>query len=268
MPETVHYVYAVTGASRALSGAPGGIAGVPLAIEAEGELGAIVSVLPAADYEPELVEEKLRDMEWLGPRARTHDDVVTWASDSGEAVPLPMFTLFRDAAGVRRMLRERSDTLLPMLRRLGEGREYGVRVFRIDAQLESHLGSVSDRVAELEKARDAATPGQRYLLERKLDSVRQEELRRAGAAVADECFGRLVPLALDAVRNPLPRAAAEGSVGSAVLNAAFLVARTDPEPFQRELTAIIEEKSGAGFRFEFTGPWPPYNFARGAAADE
>jgi hypothetical protein len=49
-----------------------------------------------------------------------------------------------------------------------------------------------------------------------------------------------------------------------VLNAAFLVAPDRLSDFQRELTDIVEREQPNGFRFDFTGPWPPYHFVREA----
>ena len=45
-----------------------------------------------------------------------------------------------------------------------------------------------------------------------------------------------------------------------VLNAAFLVPSAALEGFQKILTALVEQYDASGFRFDFTGPWPPYHF--------
>src|SRR6185436_13340959 len=105
-----------------------------------------------------------------------------------------------------------------------------------------------------------ASPGQQYLLMRKLDTERKAELRVITARVVGEIVDRLRPSALAVVRSPIPRVAA-GDVdprGSMVLNAAFLVAPGSVQPFQVALTALVGEYTSAGFRFDFTGPWPPY----------
>ena len=45
-----------------------------------------------------------------------------------------------------------------------------------------------------------------------------------------------------------------------VLNAAFLVAPHQFEALQRTLTSLVARHGPHGFRFDFTGPWPPYHF--------
>jgi hypothetical protein len=47
-----------------------------------------------------------------------------------------------------------------------------------------------------------------------------------------------------------------------VLDAAFLIAPEHLDAFRRELTALIDLHGSRGFRFDFTGPWPPYHFVQ------
>ena len=262
MTDQVQYVYAVVDARSEIEGAPPGIDGAPIELHAEGEIGALVSAVDARVYAGPEVEARSADIEWIGPRARAHDAVVTWASDQGAVVPLPMFSLFRDRAGVSAMLRERRDALARTLDRVRGRLEYGVRLFRIDEALTAHLAEMSPRIAELERAAAAASPGQRYLLTRKLEAERAEELRRVGGDVAQRSFDVLTRHAAAAALDALPRRTREGMAGTAVLNASFLLDRDAAEPFRRELTALVDEHEPRGFRFEFTGPWPPYHFVR------
>jgi hypothetical protein len=262
MAETVHYVYAVVDAGTSLAGAPAGIDDAPISLEAEGEVAALASTLAATTYGGPGMEARTGDIEWLGPRARAHDRVVTWASDTGAAVPLPMFTMFRDAAGVRAMLRERRGELVSSLGRVRGHQEFGVRVFRIDEALTAHLAELSPRIADLERTAASASPGQRYLLTRKLEAERTSELRRIGGEVAQRAYDDLAARANGAVLDALPRRTLEGMAGVAVLNASFLLPRAATEPFQRALTSLVDEYEPRGFRFEFTGPWPPYHFVQ------
>ncbi len=262
MAELVQYVYAVVGADASLDGAPAGIEDARVDLQAEGSVAALVSALDASVYGGPGVETRTGDLEWLGPRARAHDQVVTWASDGTATVPLPMFTMFRDRDGVRSMLRERRDELGRGLERVRGRQEYGIRLFRIDDALTGHLAELSPRIAELERSAAAASPGQRYLLTRKIEAERVSELRRIGLEVAQRAFDELSAHASGAVLDTLPRRTLEGMAGVAVLNASFLLPRADTDSFRRTLTTLVEEYEPRGFRFEFTGPWPPYHFVQ------
>lgn len=262
MPDRVLYAYGVTPPTLDPKAAPPGIDGDPVQLIAVGDVAALVSSLDAEAYAPSRVEELTEDVEWLAPRAAVHDAVVTWASDRGPVVPLPIFTLFHNEARVSQMLRERGRELRVTLERVGAGEEFGLRIFRLDDVLARQVSGLSPRLGALERQAREANPGQRYLLERKLEGERRDEARRIAADVAREAFDALAPLALESTIEPLPAKGRDDAAGVAVLNAFFLVRRGALAPFQEALTAIVREREPQGFRFDFSGPWPPYHFVR------
>jgi hypothetical protein len=200
-------------------------------------------------------------VEWLSPRAVAHDRVLTWASDHGAVVPLPMFSLFSGEEAVRQMLADRATQLARTLSRVATGREYALRVYRIDAELAAALLGLSPRLAEMARTAGASSLGQRYLLERKLDAEKRTEMRTVTKQIVEAIVDALAPSALAVQRTSIPKTAnPDGARGTMVMNAAFLVAPTALEGFQRTLTALVERHGAHGFRFDFTGPWPPYHF--------
>ena len=245
-----------------MSSAPAGIDDADVAIERHAGVAALVSVLDDASYAVSAIEAKSGDVEWLSPRAIAHDRVLPWASDHAAVIPLPMFSLFSSADAVDRMLSDRSSQITTTLTRIGRGREYALRVYRVDAELLSAVASLSPRLAAMASTAAAASPGQRYLLERKLDGERKAEMRAVTQRIVEEIVDGLSPQAICVVRSPIPKAAdADHAIrGTMVLNAAFLVAPDSFEAFQRMLTELVERHGPHGLRFDFTGPWPPYHF--------
>jgi hypothetical protein len=160
MTDSITYVYGIVAPSLVLRGVPPGLEDSPVSLVVEGEVAALVTHLDTARYEPESLERATAEVAWLGPRAMAHDRVLTWASDhaSGAVVPLPMFSLFRDDAGVRTMLRQRSEELSGILALVGAGREFAVRLYRLDATLRESLGSLSPAVAALQAEAERASP--------------------------------------------------------------------------------------------------------------
>lgn len=235
----------------------------------DGGPAALVSVLDGARYEAAALEANSGDVDWLSPRAVAHDRVLTWASDHGPVVPLPMFSLFSGRDAVHAMLRERAAQLATTLERLAAGREYALRVYRVDRELLASITSLSPRLQQLAANAGAASPGQRYLLERKLEAEKRSELRAVTQRLVEEIVEALAGYSLGQVRSPIPRTAdadTPGTSGVMVLNAAFFVASPAFENFQRTLTSLVETHAAHGLRFDFTGPWPPYHFA-GAGAE-
>jgi hypothetical protein len=265
LPDRVLYAYAVAPAALDASGAPAGIDETAVRAVVEGDMAALVSSVDTNAYAPDRVEVLTEEVGWVAPRASAHDAVVTWAGDRGPVIPLPIFTLFHDESRVREMLRVRAAELRATFDRVGVGEEYGLRIFRLDEVLSQQMGSLSRTVEALERQARDASPGQRYLLQRKLEAERRNELKRVAADVARESFQTLASLALEAVREPLPAKGRDDTSGVAILNAFFLVKRGALAPFQEALTNIVRQHESRGFRFDFTGPWPPYHFVRARA---
>ncbi|HEY2376620.1 MAG TPA: GvpL/GvpF family gas vesicle protein [Gemmatimonadaceae bacterium] len=263
----IWYVYGVVPAAFDVTRAPTGLDDTDVELCADGDLAALVSRLDGEQYAPAAVEHATEDVEWLAPRAVAHDRVLIWASDQGPVVPLPLFSLFSGAPAVQKMLIERGSQLSSALDRAGSGREYALRVYRIDSELAKSAVDFSPRLAELRDAAAAATPGQRYLIERKLETERKQELLAIGARVARDIVAALRPVAVGSTETRIPPRASHGGAEAAlILDAAFLVAAGELERFQRVLTDLVSRHSSRGFRFDFTGPWPLYHFVQSQPA--
>lgn len=259
---TVKYVYCVIPASVDPAQFPGGIDGAAVHLLACDELAAVVSTLEASDYAGDSFEALAADPAWLAPRAVAHDSIVTVASDNGPVVPLPMWVMFSDACGVARMLATQADVLTSALARVHCAREFGVRVTGDAAALAAAAVALHASIAELERRRETASPGQAYLLARKLDEARRTAVRNVGQTIAQHVHDELSERsrASTIVR---PRASA-GDPG-VLLDAAYLVADDSYDSFRGMLTELVGRYAPHGCRFDFTGPWPPYHFARADA---
>jgi gas vesicle protein GvpL/GvpF len=262
------YVYGVVAADFSATSMPDGLDDAAVFVETseKNDVAALVSRLDQPDYQPAMLEERSGSVEWLSPRAMAHDRVLTWASDRGAVVPLPMFSLFSGRQAVQTMLGDRGEQLSATLARIGDAREYALRVYRVDAELLAAVHTLSPKLQEMAATATNASPGQRYLLERKLDGEKRSEMRAVSQRLVDEIVSALRSCAQAVQRSPIPRVAeADAARGTMVLNAAFLV-RPDALPnFQRTLTTIVDERGAQGFRFDFTGPWPAYHFVAAPA---
>jgi hypothetical protein len=259
--KSLWYVYGIVPADTSMTSIPGGIDDAGVSIERMSDIAALVSVLDGDDYSPSAIERASSDVEWLSPRAVAHDRVLTWASDHGAVIPLPMFSLFSGEDAVHRMLSDRGAQLGRTLAHVAKGREYALRVYRVDAEFAEAVVELSPRLSEMARTAAAASAGQRYLLERKLEGEKKTEMRNVTRQIVDEIADALSRSALSVNRSAIPKTpSADGSRGTMVLNAAYLVALPAFEAFQKTLTALVERHGRYGFRFDFTGPWPPYHF--------
>jgi hypothetical protein len=171
-----------------------------------------------------------------------------------------MWTLFSDAKGVSSMLSKRMNELRRTFERIRDGRELIVRVYVQSGVLKGHLAEHSAELTSLEAQAAKATPGQKYLIERKIENLRRDAGRDLTGKVANEIHDVLSRTAMETVREPAVNSGAPREQGKAILNASFLVAPGHVVDFQRELTAMVNKYEPSGFKFDFTGPWPPYHF--------
>ena len=260
MPKRLCYVYGVVRSSVETATAPAGIEGGAISLIPNGDVAAIASSVSAEDYAPDKVESLTADVDWVSERAIAHDKVLTWASDAGAVIPFPMWTLFRDAKAVKAVLAKRASELAKTFSRVGDGREFIVRVYVQPGVLQDKLGGHSAELSALQAEAATASPGQKYLLERKIENVRRDAGRDLTANVAGEIHDALRSSSMESVREQPVNAGAPREQGRAILNASFLVTPPRVVDFQRALTGMVNKYEPSGFKFDFTGPWPPYHF--------
>jgi gas vesicle protein GvpL/GvpF len=260
MAKRLCYVYGVVGSSVETATAPKGIEDGAVNLIPNGEVAALATSVSSEDYAPDKVEALTADVDWVSQRAIAHDRVLTWASDAGPVIPFPMWTLFRDAKAVKAMLSKRTKELAETFKRVADGREFIVRVYVQPGVLQDQLGGHSAELAALEAEAAKASPGQKYLLERKIENVRRDASRDVTTKVAGEIHDALNAASRETVREQPVNAGLPREQGRAILNASFLVAPARIVEFQRALTSMVNKYEPSGFKFDFTGPWPPYHF--------
>ena len=258
------YVYCV-GERAAL--APLFEAALPPAIEVEARLemethdplAAVLSAVPLADYGEDALQERLSNPTWTAVRAMRHEKVVEHFARRTSVVPLRFGTIYLERASVRAMLSEKEQTLSAIIEQLRGREEWGINILCDRKMLFEAIISLSPRLRALEEQAANASPGQSYLLRKKIDAMRVDESRAEMKRVATKIEGELAPRSSGAVRLRVLKDEG-GEHNDLVAKLAFLVARDCFEEFRATAERLAEEHAPAGFKLELTGPWPAYNF--------
>lgn len=261
------YLYGVVPAGTDIGRAPAGIDDSRVDSISAGSHSALLSRVSAGDYAPEKIEALAGNVDWVRYRAEAHDRVLNWASDVARVIPLPMWTMFGDDGAVAAMLAARSPEFDGVLARIGDAREYTVRAYVRLPELQSKVAELSEEFRALEAQAAVATPGQKYLLERKLEKERKETARRIVRQVAADIHSALSAAAKMSARDEITPGLAASDQGQAVLNASYLVPPSSMTEFQKTLTEFVNRYQTSGFTFAFTGPWPPYHFVAPPAGE-
>ena len=232
----------------------------PLEAVEAGGLAAVVSAVPLEVYGEGALAERLTDAAWTATRALRHERVAEHFARRAAVAPLRFGSIYLRREGVERMLAERGAQLREVLARLGGREEWGLNVFVERARLREEVTRLSARLRELDERASASTPGQAYLLRKKIEGLRDEEARAETRRVASEAEGRLAEACDGAVRLRVLRDEATEQ-GELAARLAFLVRREGFEAFRDAAERLAARYTPLGFRFELTGPWPAYNFA-------
>jgi len=256
------YVYALVAAEAVESqaGQAAGLSGIeqePVSFLVEGPLAAAVSDVDAADFDERPLNERVRDLQWLGPRAVSHQRVNAQLFERSEAVlPLAFGTVFRDDQGVRRLLREQRSDFLSRLDHVRGSAEWVLTVHRDDAAALASLEESSAAVRDLREQVAAGSPGRAYLLKRRLEDARRQELIKADAEIIQDIFASLDRHVEDTFHETLPPSVENGPMA----RASVLVRRAVEGSFLHDLEQARAGWQERGYAVSATGPWPPYRF--------
>lgn len=253
---SVIYLYGFVPEGVGLPG--GGLLGVGDAVveRVEGEgLAAVISEVESEEFSGEALERNCADVEWMAEQGLHHEQVVGWFVDHGTILPSRFLTLFSGRGAVRDAMEGEGERIRRELARFEDLREWDLRVGHDPERLLAHLGEVSDEVARLDREIAEASPGKRFLLEKRRKDIARTEGRDSARRLAQELLDALRSHAKEVV-TLRPPADTEPST----LNAALLVERSEEGALVRDAERERTRLEPLGVRIQLTGPWAPYRF--------
>jgi len=263
--ESVFYVYGIAeyGPAKEILSASS-----PVAIEEEsvvrliesGDLAAVISLVPIASYGEESLAKNLTDPSWTALRAMRHEQVVEHFAKRISVVPLRFGTIYLEAARVEEMLSENRARLVKIVDRLRSREEWGVNVYSDRIVLLSTIISVSPRLTALSERAAKASPGESYLLQKKIDTLKSDEARVEVNRAISEIEETLRAESIDARRLRVLKVESTEH-GELKAKFAFLIERSRFQQFQAAAEKMASDLKMSGISLELTGPWPAYNFA-------
>lgn len=248
------YVYCLvkSGPKPSLARAPRGVPGADRPRLLEGPAGTwiVVADVPFNQYGANIINARLKDLEWVSERALAHEAVVEFFARASDVVPMKLFTIFRNDERARSHVGT-ARALATVFRRIGGCAEWSVRV--------SCSPSSAAAAAETPRPPSSTESGTSFLRRKK---THRDDVRKAAAAAretVEQVYRRLGEMAKASVRK---EADLPGS--HLVLDAAFLVARSKQARFEREADRLAASAGLTGCDLVLSGPWPAYHFVGGA----
>ena len=225
-----------------------------------GNLAAIVSSVPSTSYDEMSLAEHLTDPSWTALRAMRHENVVEHFAKRTSVVPLRFGTIYLERARIETMLSDNNLRLTALLERLRNREEWGVNVYLDKNLLMATITSLSPRLKDLTERAANASPGESYLLKKRIETMKADEARIETNRAIAEIEKELGAKSVDARRLRVLKV--EGTEhGELKAKFAFLIQRSEFQNFQSAAEKIARKLKSGGISLELTGPWPAYNFA-------
>jgi hypothetical protein len=251
----LRYVYGIARAGDAVRITAAELTGIdesPVGCVIEGDLLAAVSDVDESEYGETILNERVRDLEWLAVRAAQHQAVNGRLLELlGTVLPLAFGAIYRDDERVRQMLREDAEARGAQLASLAGRAEWVVTISR-DAEARPDDAEVRALDAEIE----ASTPGRAFLLDKQRGATLSRSLERRDAEAAAATIAGLSDIAERTYREVV----ATGGTDTVALRASILVAREREAALVEAIGELERGLGERGYRVRASGPWPAYRF--------
>ena len=228
---------------------PPGVGGAPVAVEEVAGLSVLVSSLDSDRYGPEVWRDRGQDPAWLAQVATEHHAVLQAAIEQADLLPLRLPSVYLDHESVERALAADASSL-------------GARLAALQGQVEVAAKVFLDAAAASRAAPEPGAPrtGRDYLARKAAQKTDQEQARERRRQAVVALHEALDAASTHSVLSPAQDASLSGRPEPMLLNAAYLVPRTELEEFGRRGQQLAGEVAGQGLVLELSGPWPPYSF--------
>jgi hypothetical protein len=247
------YVYALLGDAvpagwwtEGLNGRDAEVLGVPGT-----QFRALVQSVDAAIWTGAGADERLQDVEWVGPRAYRHEALVEQIDDRGAVFPMRFATLFSGTEALVDRLTARRRAITEFLDEATDHGEWSVKGHLDRATASAKLGS---------GARDASqsSSGADYLKRRAEKQSTGEQVEEWVREVAPPMFDAFAAVATDAA----VRTGVDGPDDDTetAFHWAFWVPDAQLEQWTGVQDRLPESVRETGLELAVEGPWPGYSF--------
>lgn len=235
----------------------GGGAGERARVVRAGGFDAVVVEAPRGMFEGAEAERRLRDVDWLAPRAARHAAIVQAAMDraGGRGVmPVGFGSVFSGERALGEALGRGAGEIRAFLGSAAGCAEWSVR-------LTGDRGRMIEAGVVALAGAGGVSGGAGYLMRRKLEERAQGWVRERVVEAVDGLIDRLEGTFRDVVERAVA-AEAEAAGGPWVAgHLAFLIGEGEARAFDGAIeSAGAWLESGFGLDVELTGPWPAFSF--------
>jgi hypothetical protein len=232
-----------------------------------GELEAVVSRVALSGFTSEEVQKRAReDLGWIREKALIHERVIEEAMRGADGlvdvIPMRFGIIFKNEAGLQETLDRNHGKMSGLLRRIQGKQEWNVKAYLVDEErFELTVRESNEEIGSKEKEAASMPEGAAYFMEEELEEIVRGEAARALDTALESLFIKLGEKAAESVKTRVLGREMTGKAERMVFNAAFLLRTDRLGAFKKAVNGAAGELHPKGFRLEYSGPWPPFNFS-------
>ncbi|MBU4299086.1 GvpL/GvpF family gas vesicle protein [Patescibacteria group bacterium] len=242
------------------------------------DLEAVVSEVSSEEFGSEEIQKKAQeDLGWIKEKALIHQSVVQKAMEIKDlpyplqgdplknkglksVIPMKFGTIFKTRENLEATLKKHYSQFEENLKNLIGKQEWGVKVYLNRKAFEKEIKRVSPVVQEKEKEIAKLPEGMAYFMQKQIDEAASKEADNALENYTERFFENLKKCAAAGTKGKILEKELTGKSLPMAFNMIFLVSEEKLENFIKEIDKLNQEYKPKGFNFQYSGPWPPYNF--------
>jgi len=244
------------------------------------DLEAVVSNVSLKEFSSKEIQNKAQEnLKWVKEKAQIHEQVIEEAMEFQfspfpaeknpfknkrlkEAIPMKFGAIFNSEEKIKEMLKTYYLKFKENLRNLSGKQEWSVKAYLNRQTFSNEVKRVSPVVLEKEKEIALLPEGTAYFMQKQIDDAVLREADRALENYIDSFFRNLKECAVAGTKGKILEKELTGKSLPMILNAIFLISEEKLKDYAREINKLNKEYKSKGFNFEYSGPWPPYNFIK------
>jgi hypothetical protein len=220
----------------------------------------VLKYVDESEFSEENFKRNLSDIEWLESNAREHIEVIRTVMEYNTVIPFKFGTIFVTEESLCKFLRDYSASLVESFLQVDGKEEWAVKIYCDRRHLSQRIDEISLDAAALERLIMDSPPGKAFLLKKKKQGLVEEEIDKVCKTFGQAFFNELKSLSESASLNNLLPKEFTGRDENMIVNASFLVKKTQGSLFVKCARLMETKKENSGFFTEVTGPWPPFSF--------
>lgn len=257
------YLYCIKGKSDSVFNSEG-IDGGKIFTVPEQNLEAVVSEVSLEEFGSEEIQRKAqKDLGWIKEKALTHEKIIEEAMGKEKIIPvIPMQfgVIFKTKENLEETLKKHCGQFRNSLEKLKGKQEWSVKAYLNHKTFKEEVKKVSPVVQEKEKEIARFPEGVAYFAQKQIDEAVSKEADRTFQNYGENFFEALKKYAEAGTKGKILEKEFTGKSLPMALNMIFLVSEEKLEDFIKEIDKLNRDYKPKGFNFEYSGPWPPYNF--------